>query len=199
MKNPFSTLRCPQCDSTRIQRDYDNAFALAHLAGMRKVLCNRCGHVFQAFDPLSTRRRAPAKAESQPTRRSRSRRFTTHLPAAISLIYNSETDGKATYSGASQGHCESISRTGMGLSLVGSKFAEKDLTQIGRLLFVRVHLPESTVEAVVAIVNSRRVGEDKKRKWHLGVKIHQISDEHKAQLISYLAKKKEGQPVIVSD
>ena len=87
----------------------------------------------------------------------------------------------------------------MGLSLVGSKFTEKDLTQIGRLLFVRVQLPESTVEAVVAIVNSHRVGEGKKRKWHLGVKVHQISDEHKAQLTLYIARKKEGQPVIVSD
>jgi uncharacterized C2H2 Zn-finger protein len=199
MKNPFSTLRCPQCDSTRIQRDYDNAFALAHLAGMRKLLCNRCGHVFQSFDPLSKLRRAPAKAENKPTRRPRSIRFTTHLPAAISLVYEGAMDGKATYSAASQGHCESISKTGMGLSLVGSKFAEKDLTQIGRLLFVRVQLPESTIEGVVAIVNSRRVGEDKKRKWHLGVKVHQISDEHKAQLTSYLARKKEGQPLIVSD
>jgi len=199
MKNPFSTLRCPQCDSTRIQRDYDNAFALAHLAGMRKLLCNRCGHVFQSFDPLSKLRRAPAKAESNPTRRPRSPRFTTHLPASISLVYEGAMDGKATYSAASQGHCESISKTGMGLSLVGSKFAEKDLTQIGRLLFVRVQLPESTIEGVVAIVNSRRVGEDKKRKWHLGVKVHQISDEHKAQLTSYLARKKEGQPLIVSD
>jgi hypothetical protein len=199
MKNPFSTLRCPQCDSTRIQRDYDNAFALAHLAGMRKLLCNRCGHVFQSFDPLSKLRRAPAKAENKPTRRPRSLRFATHLPAAISLVYEGVMDGKATYSAASQGHCESISKTGMGLSLVGSKFAEKDLTQIGRLLFVRIQLPDSTIEGVVAIVNSRRVGEDKKRKWHLGVKVHQISDEHKAQLTSYLARKKEGQPLIVSD
>jgi PilZ domain. len=199
MKNPFSKMRCPQCDSTRIQRDYDNAFALAHLAGMRKLLCNRCGHVFQAFDPLSKLRRAPAKPESKPTRQSRSTRFTTHVPAAISLIYDSSTDGKATYSVASQGHCESISKTGMGLSLVGSKFAEKDLTQIGRLLFVRLQLPESTVEAVVAIVNSQRVGEDKKRKWHLGVKVHQISDEHKEQLTSYLARKKEGQPLVISE
>jgi|SRR4030095_4254544 hypothetical protein len=192
-------MRCPQCKSTRIQRDYDNAFALAHLAGVRKLLCNHCGHVFQRFDPLSKLRRAPAKADRKSPRPSRSPRFATHLPAAISLIYESAVDGKATYSVASQGHCESISKSGLGLTLVGSKFAEKDLAQIGRLLFVRVQLPESTVEAVVAIVNTRRVGEGPKRKWHLGVRFHQISDEHKAQLRTYLTKKREGQPLIIFD
>jgi hypothetical protein len=51
-----------------------------------------------------------------------------------------------------------------GIVAVGSKFAENDLLNRS-FLFVRVHLPESTV-GVVAIVNSQRVGEDKKRKWH---------------------------------
>jgi hypothetical protein len=87
----------------------------------------------------------------------------------------------------------------MGLSLVGSRFDERDLTQMGRLLFVRVQLPEATIEAVVSIVNTERIGEGKKRKWHLGVKVQQISDEHKELLKAYLTKRQEGEPLIISE
>jgi len=191
-------MQCPRCNSKRIQRDYDDAFALAHLAGMRKVLCNNCGHVFHRFDPLSKMRRAPTKVDVKASRRRLSPRYVTHLPTAISLLYDS-TDGKATYSSASQGHCESISKNGMALSLVGSRFSENDLTQVGRLLFVRIHLPETTIEGVVSILNSRRIGEDKKKKWYLGVRIQQISDEHKASLNAYLTKRQQGEPLIISE
>ena len=87
----------------------------------------------------------------------------------------------------------------MGLSLVGSKFAEADLSQIGRLLFVRIQLPEATIEAVVSIVNTQRIGEDKKRKWHLGVKVQQMSDEHKELLKAYLTKRQEGEALVIHD
>jgi PilZ domain len=192
-------MKCPRCDSKRIQLDYDDAFALAHLAGMRKVLCNHCGHVFHGFDPLGRLRRAPSKARAQTKVHRRSPRYRTHLPTSISLLYDTAIDGRAEYSPASQGHCDSISRTGMGLSLVGSRFDERDLTQMGRLLFVRVQLPEATIEAVVSIVNTERIGEGKKRKWHLGVKVQQISDEHKELLKAYLTKRQEGEPLIISE
>jgi len=87
----------------------------------------------------------------------------------------------------------------MGLSLVGSRFPEEELTRIGGLLFIRVKLPETTLEAVVSIVNCRRVGEDKKRKWFLGVKIHQISEANKASLTDYLEERAQAQPLVVSD
>jgi hypothetical protein len=87
----------------------------------------------------------------------------------------------------------------MGLSLVGSRFSEHQLTRTGALLFIRVKLTESTLEAVVSIVNHRRIGEDKTRKWFLGVKIHQISEANKANLAAYLEERAQAQPLIVSD
>lgn len=87
----------------------------------------------------------------------------------------------------------------MGLSLVGSRFPEAELTRRGRLLFVRVRLPEAAVEAVVTIVNHRRIGEDRKRKWFLGVRIQQITDEDKAILVAYLKQRVEDQPLLVSE
>jgi hypothetical protein len=87
----------------------------------------------------------------------------------------------------------------MGLSLVGARFGETELSRAGRLLFVRVNLPDATLEAVTSILNHRRVGENTKRKWILGVKIHQISDADKERLMAYLEERRQAAPLIVSE
>lgn len=192
-------MRCPQCESRQIQRDYDDAHALATLVGMRKLLCNNCGHVFHGFDPLGKLGRSPAKHDRTYASRRLNPRYPAHLPTAISLIQGTPTDGKVTYSDPSKGHCEEISKFGMGLSLVGSRFPEEELSRIGRLLFIRIDLPAETIELVVSIVNHRRVGENIKRKWFLGVKIHQISEADNAALLAYIEQRGEEQPLIISD
>jgi len=87
----------------------------------------------------------------------------------------------------------------MRLSLIGTRFAEADLSRRGGLLFVRVDLPEGAVEAVVTIVNSERTGEEAKKKWLLGVNIHQIADEDRDRLVAYLEKRRQDEPVLISD
>jgi len=67
------------------------------------------------------------------------------------------------------------------------------------LLFVRVDLPEGPVEAVVKIVTSERTGEEKKKKWLLGVDVHQMSDADRELLTTYLEKRRQGEPVVISD
>ena len=188
-------MRCSRCKSERIQRDYDDAFAVMHLAGLRKLLCNNCGNQFLGFDPLGKVRRAPSKRKSKLKNRRRSPRFKAHLPTSICLVTRNVADGKVNYSDASQGHCEAINEHGMGLSLVGSRFEEGELTRTGRLLLVRIRLPETTVEALVTVRNHERVGENKNRKWFLGVQIQQISDEDKANLSSYLSKRHLNEPL----
>ena len=87
----------------------------------------------------------------------------------------------------------------MRLSLVGTRFSEADLSRIGGLLFVRIDLPEGPVETVVQIVTSERVGEEGKKKWILGVKIHQMSDADRERLTTYLEKRRQHNPVLTSD
>jgi hypothetical protein len=87
----------------------------------------------------------------------------------------------------------------MRLSLVGTRFSESELSRLGGLLFVRVDLPETAIEAVVKIVNSERAGEEGKRKWLLGVNIHQMADADRESLTSYLEKRRQGEPVFISD
>ena len=187
-------MNCPKCQSRQIEGD--SAFDLVRLAGVRKLRCKSCGHTFRGFDPLG--KLGQPKSSKQHHRRL-SPRYAVHLPTEISLIDSTSNQGKATYSAPSRGHCESINRFGMGLSLVGSRFSEHQLTRTGALLFIRVKLTESTLEAVVSIVNHRRIGEDKTRKWFLGVKIHQISEANKANLAAYLEERAQAQPLIVSD
>jgi hypothetical protein len=167
--------------------------------GLQKLLCNNCGLVFKGFDPLAKKKREPSEKRKQMRNRRRGPRYYAHLPSAISLIDGKPEGGKASYSQPSRGHCETISKFGMGLSLAGTRFSEADLSRKGGLLFVRVDLPEGSIEAVVKIVSSARTGEEGKKRWLLGANIHQMSDEDRERLNAYLEKRRRGEPLIISE
>ena len=192
-------MQCPRCKSERIQRDYDDAVYFLRMFGMHKLLCNNCGLVFKGFDPLSSQKRAPSEKSTKVSNRRRGPRFYAHIPTAISLVDGIPQEGKVSYSQPSRGHCETISKFGMKLSLVGTRFSEAELSRTGQLLVVRVDLPEGPIEAIVTIVTSERTGEAGKKKWILGVKIHQISDADREKLAVYLEKRAQETPVIVSE
>ena len=192
-------MRCPRCESERIQRDYDDAVIVLRLVGLHKLLCNTCGLVFKGFDPLGSLQRAPSEAETSRHNRRRGPRYNAHLPAAISLVDDRVQVGKVSYSEPSRGHCETISKFGMRLSLVGTRFTEGELSRIGRLLFVRIELPEGSIEAVVSLVTHDRTGDERKKKWELGVQIQQISDENKERLETYLETRRQDVPVVLSE
>lgn len=192
-------MRCPRCQSERIQRDYDDTILPLRMVGIHNLLCNNCGLVFKRFDPRGTQKRAPSEQPKQVENRRRGPRFYSHLPSEISLIEGNVQAGKVSYSQPSRGHCELIGAFGMQLSLVGTRFSEADLSTRGRLLFVRVDLPEGPVEAVVNIVTSGRTGEEGRKKWALGVSIHQMADPDRERLTSYLEKRLTDQPVILSE
>ena len=192
-------MQCPRCKSERIQRDYDDAVFFLRMFGLHKLLCNNCGLVFKGFDPLHAHQREPTENVKGARNRRRGPRFYVHLPSAISLIDGNAQSGKVAYSQPSRGHCETISKFGMKLSLVGSRFSEAELSRMGGLLFVRTDLPEGPIEAVVTIVTSDRTGEERTKKWLLGVNIQQMSDADRQRLKAYLEKRAKGEPVIISD
>jgi hypothetical protein len=191
-------MNCPRCQSERIQRDYDDAIFFIRMFGLHKLLCNNCGLVFKGFDPLGTHEREPSEKTKKARNRRRGPRFYAHLASAISLIEGTAQTGKVSYSQPSRGQCEIISNFGMRLSLVGTRFSEAELAG-GRLLFVRTDLPEGQIEAVVTIVTSERAGEEGKKRWVLGVNIHQMSDDNRQRLAGYLEKRAKGEPVVISE
>jgi len=188
-------MQCPRCQSSRIQRDYEDMPAVIRIVGLHKLLCNNCGLVFKGFDPFRRLQRTPS-VEDERNRR-RSPRYRAHLPAAISLVEEGAEAGKASYSEPSRGHCETISEVGMSFSCVGTRFPERELSRIGRLLFVRVDLPEGQIEAVVSIVMHTRTGESAKKGWLLGVSLKQISDNDKERLSTYLARRAIAEPPVI--
>jgi predicted Zn-ribbon and HTH transcriptional regulator len=192
-------MQCPRCHSERIQRDYDNAVFFLRAFGLHKLLCNNCGLVFKGFDPLGAQKRTPSERPKQVRNRRRGPRYYSHLPTAISLIDGNVQAGKVSYSQPSRGHCETVSKFGMRLSLAGTRFSEAELSRLGGLLFVRIDLPEGAVEAVVKIVNSERAGEEGKKRWLLGVNIQQMSDDDRERLTAYLEKRGQDEPVVLSD
>jgi len=193
-------MQCPRCESERIQRDYDDAVFFLRAVGLHKLLCNNCGLVFKGFDPMRTLQRAPAESEAKRVHNRRNApRYNVHLPTAISLVDDRVTVGKVSYSEPSRGHCETISKQGMSLSLVGTRFSENELSRFGRLLFIRVDLPDGAIEAVVKLVTHDRVGSEHKRKWSLGVKVHQMSDDDTQKLEAYLEKLASDRPVVISE
>lgn len=192
-------MRCPRCESERIQRDYDDAVIVLRLVGLHKLLCNTCGLVFKGFDPLGSQKRAASENENPRHNRRRGPRYYAHLPAAISVIDSRVQAGKVSYSEPSRGHCETISKFGMRLCLMGSRFTEGELSRPGQLFFVSVDLPEGPIEAVVVLVTHDRTGDERKKKWELGVQMHQISDEHKQRLQEYLDARRRDVPVVISE
>ena len=181
-------MQCPRCQSERIQRDYDDAIVFLRAVGMHKLLCNNCGLAFKGFDREGKLQRGPktTTTKARSVNRRRGPRVRAHLPAAISLIEGQV--GKVSYSQPSRGHCETISDFGMLLSLVGTRIPEGELSRKGRMLFVRIDLPNGPVEAVVKIVTHERAT-DGQKGWQLGVQTHQMSDADKELLKDYLERR----------
>jgi hypothetical protein len=193
-------MRCPRCKSLRIQLGYKERSILALLSGGDEFLCNNCGLEFKSFDLSGEVQRAPAKkAESLPNRR-RAPRYKAHLPAAISLAERDAVTGKLKFSKVSRGHCVTISKLGMALTFIGSRFGEEEFAQTGRLLFVTITLPKGAIDAVVTTVTHERVGtEEGTGSWFVQASITHMSDGDTARLLSYLDKREKESPLFTQE
>jgi len=188
-------MQCPRCKSLRIQIGYKDRSILARLAGVDEFLCNNCGLEFRSFDSSGKVQRAPVKEPEVVANRRRAPRYKAHLPATIRLAEKNRVTGKLILSKASRGHCVTISKLGLALSFIGSRFDEAEFAQSGRLLFVTITLPGGPVEAVVTTVKHERVGEGRTAPWLVQASITQMSDGDKARLSSYLDKRGDEEPI----
>lgn len=193
---------CPRCKSPRIQRGYDDALIFLRLAGWQELLCNNCGLEFKGLDPYGKLQRVPSKQRESRGNRRRAPRYKVHLPATISMVEGNQLTRKVSQTQSSRGHCEAISRVGMRLSFVGTRFSEAQLSRPGCLLSVTVQLPNGPINAVVSTVTcDRPAGTEGKAKWILilGVAFHQMSDRDIARLGAYLVKRAAEQPYLAPE
>jgi predicted Zn-ribbon and HTH transcriptional regulator len=187
---------CPRCKSTRIQRGYNDSSLVLQMAGLHELLCNNCGLEFKGFDPLRKLERKPARHRESISNHRRFARYKVHLPATIALVERNPLTWDVSYSKAARGQCETISHGGMGLSFIGSRFSEDQLTRTGCPLYVTVGLPGSVIAAVLATVTCARLGANGQAKWFVGAKITQMSDADASRLGVYLDKRGQTEPVL---
>ena len=191
-------MRCPRCKSSRIQRGYSDARIPLRFIGLHDLLCNKCGLEFKGLDPLGRLKRAPRSEIDTSRNRRRVPRHQAHLPATIHLAEKNLGSGKVSYSKPSRGHCESISKCGLTLSFVGTRFTEEQLSLVGQLLFVTIDLPNGPIDAVVSIVSHERSGGEQGKRL-VGVSVCNMNESDTARLAAYLHKCAEREPVLALD
>lgn len=193
-------MRCPRCNSTRIQRAYDDPPVPLRIIGLREVLCNKCGLQFKRLDPLGRVGRSPSFEIETPGTRRRAPRYTTHLPATIHLAEKNTNTAKITWSDPARGHCESISKVGLTLSFVGTRFREEEIRRPDRLLYVTIDLLNGPISAVVSVISrDRTVNEQGIGKWLVGAAFENISENDTARLAAYLDRRAEEDPIVLVD
>lgn len=191
-------MQCPRCKSSRIQRGYNDARIPLRFVGLRELLCNNCGLEFKGLDPFGRLKRAPRRERDTSRNRRRVPRYRAHLPATIHLAKKNLDPSKVSYSEPSRGHCESISKYGLTLSFVGTRFTEEQLSLVGQLLFVTIDLPNGPIDAVVSIVAHERSGGEQGKRL-VGVSVLNMNDSDTARLAAYLDKCAEREPVLALD
>jgi len=193
-------MRCPRCNSSRIQRGYKGVVVPLRLLGMHELLCNNCNLEFKSLGPFKKFKRARSVEKEPSYNRRRAPRYQAHLPATIHLAEKNRDTGKVSYSRSSRGHCEVIGKFGVALAFVGTRFAEVEVANVGRLLFVTIDLPNGRIEALVTILTYQRTGvEEGKGHWLIGGAFANINEESGAILSDYIAKRAEAASVLAID
>ena len=180
-------MRCPKCHSPRVQRGYHDAPLPVRMLGLHELICNRCGHEFKGFDLFAQLDREPSVELERVGARRRAPRYNVHIPSSIALVEGAGEAGRFTYGQPSRGHCDSISKLGMTVSFVGSRFKKEQLESDDCLHFVRLELADGLIESVIKVISRHRVESGSSiSKWVVGGTIRHIDEESKERLTAYL-------------
>ncbi len=184
---------CPRCHSVRVQRGYHDPPLLLRLLGQRVFLCNNCGLEFKKFAPRAKDARAASTKRESIANRRRARRYDAHLPASVSLVEVHVETGEVSHSPPAKGHCTSISKYGLTVSLVGTRFKDADFAQTGRPLLITVTLPNGSADMLVSTVTHARLaaGRGSRQWWLIGSAIKEMSAEDRTRLEDYLVSRAE--------
>ncbi len=184
---------CPRCQSVRVQRGYHDPPLLLRLLGQRVFLCNNCGLEFKKFAPRVLGARAASTNRESIANRRRAPRFGAHLPASVSLVEVHAETGEALHSPPAKGHCTAISKYGLTVSFLGTRFEDADFAQIGRPLLITVTLPNGSADMLVTTVTHARqaVGRGSRQGWLIGSAIKKMSAEDRGRLEDYLVSRAE--------
>ena len=196
-KGKSGQAQCPRCKSVRLQRGYKHTPLLLRLVRRSELLCNNCSLEFREFGLWAELSRKPSTKKESHAKLRRAPRYQVHLPVTISLADKEPASEKLIFSKASRGHCVVISKVGMALSFVGSKFTKRDFSQTGRLLFVVIMLPKGPVDALITTVTHKHTSADGRPNWFVAATITQMNEGDTASLAAYLDERAARVPVLM--
>jgi hypothetical protein len=121
--------------------------------------------------------------------RRRARRHGARLELTVSRSISSVEANGSHRQASLQGHTTDISATGLALILPAIRIGEYYLTGEDKRLLVKLELPDGPVEMQVTPVRYESLDErETERGYVIGVRIIQITPEHQALYLHYLAK-----------
>ncbi len=186
---------CPRCHSGRVQRGYHDPPLPLRLLGLRELLCNNCGLEFKKFSPLAKDERAASTTQESISNQRRAPRYGAHLPASVSLIEVNAETGEVWHSPPARGHCTTISKYGLAVSFVGTRFKDADFARIGRPLLITLMLPNGPTAILVTTVTHERLAarqESRQKGWLIGSAIREMRAEDRTRLEDYLVSRAES-------
>jgi c-di-GMP-binding flagellar brake protein YcgR len=121
--------------------------------------------------------------------RRRARRHNARLDLTVNRSISSVEANGSHRQATLQGHTLDISATGIALVLPAIRIGEYYLTGEDKRLQLKLELPDGPVEMQVAPVRYESLDEhETERGYVIGVRIVQITQEHQAAYIHYLAR-----------
>ncbi len=125
--------------------------------------------------------------------RRRARRHNARLELTVSRSISAVEANGSHKQTSLNGHTLDISATGLALILPAIRIGEYYLTGEDRRLWVKLELPDGSVEMQVAPVRYESLDEHAtERGYVIGVRIVQITPEHQAAYLHHLAKRLKG-------
>lgn len=118
--------------------------------------------------------------------RRHARRRNVRLLVSVSVLEASRTNGKRPISGL-EGYTADISTTGLSLVLPAIRIGEHYLTGENRTLLIALELPSGSVQIQATSVRYESIdGDGSENGYIVGVRIREMSDDHRERFTSYL-------------
>ena len=180
------TLRCPRCESARVQLGYGDPPLHLRLLCIRDLLCNNCNLEFRGFALPRRVKRGRSDQPDDTRNRRRAPRFSVRLPLLVRQIVRGHFGGEAEYSPTVNGHTRGLSKIGIAFAIPRDAAEGYDFSDPGKRLQIWLRLPAGTVMMKVAPVSKAEGGGG--RVCVIGAHIGSMSEADRAALHSYIDK-----------
>lgn len=190
-----TTSRCPRCQSSRVQRAYNDTPVLLRALRINYLLCNNCNAEFKGFSLFKTERsrRRNIEVKSRPNvgNLQRAVRRREHLEVTLHLRACEHTLARWKMPATLKGYTRDLSRIGVSLVLPDAVFNDKFLSQEKHRFQIDLELPttygKTKVVLHAAAVRFEQLDEDESLTgWLVGARITWIDPQDRARYARFV-------------